>query len=421
MDTQAPFEFFAKNGFYVVGNKIFNHKIHALQEASRTGQSVHWNFNDEVFAKVDWTHRLNLPLLEMYRMRAQQLRQKYQYLIACWSGGGDSTTMLDSFLNNNIHLDELLILWPTSLSPGKYVPSLNKSPENFMSEWDYSIKPRLEKLQIQYPKLQITIRDTFKSPPRDEHRDDTVLIVEKHSYGTIQKWRELDHVLQERSAQYHNVAAMLAVSPVDISILDNHAVISFDDVAAYPGSKSDFTLDGMPRNIEFFYWSPDFPELVREQAHAIIDQLELNPNTRNFIANYKMNTDRSLQKTVQPDGELTRQFLKSILYPNYPLDTFQARKQNDTHYRGSWETWFHGNPHSEEFLVAWESAIASHQALIADRFCVKANDKIVRYQRFQTRWYPIARLKSLTEAGLAPALTSFQRDNNDLPTVSIYG
>jgi hypothetical protein len=421
MDTRAPFEFFAKNGFYVVDNKIFNHKIHALQEASRTGQSVHWNFNDEVFAKVDWTHRLNLPLLEMYRMRAQQLRQKYQYLIACWSGGADSDAMLDSFLDNNIHLDELLILWPTSLSPGKYVPSLDKSPENFMSEWDYSIKPRLEKLQIQYPKLRITIRDTFKNPPRDEDRDDTVLIVEKHSYGTIQKWRELDHVLRERSMQYHNVAAMLGVAPVEICILDKYVAIYFDDVAAYPGSKSDFTLDGMPRNIEFFYWSPDFPELVREQAHAIVDRLELTPSTQNFIINYKMNTDRTLQKTVQPDGELNRQFRKSILYPNYPLATFQVKKPTDTHYRGSWETWFHGDPHSEEFLVAWESAISSHQALIADRFCIKANNKIVRYQRFQTRWYPIARLKAVNESSSVPGFFNFQNGSNDLLTVSTHG
>jgi hypothetical protein len=420
MDTCAPFEFFAKNGFYVVDNKIFNHKIHALQEASRTGQNVHWNFNDEAFAKFDWTHRLNLPLLEMYRMRAQQLRQKYQYLIACWSGGADSDAMLDSFLDNNIYLDELLVLWPTSLSPGKYVPSLDKSPENFMSEWDYSIKPKLEKLQTQYPKLRITIRDTFKNPPRDEDHDDTVLIVEKHSYGTIQKWRELDHVLRERSVQYHNVAAMLGVSPVEISILDNYATICFDDVALGPGIKSDFTLDGMPRNIEFFYWSPDFPELVREQAHAIVDRLELNPNTQNFIGNYKMNTDRSLQKTVQPDGELNRQFRKSILYPNYPLDTFQAKKPTDTHDRGSWETWFHGDPHSEEFLVAWKSAITSHQALIADRFCVKVNNKIVRYQRFQTRWYPIARLKSLNESSLAPGFLNFQSGSNDPLTVSTH-
>lgn len=395
MDTRAPVEFFAKNGFYVVGDKIYNHKIHALQEASRTRHSIHWNFNDAVFEKFDWTQRLDIPLLEIYRMRAVQLRQKYQYLICCWSGGGDSTTMLDSFLDNDIPLDELLILWPTSLSPGKYYPCLDKSPENFMSEWDFSIKPRLDKLREAYPRLKITIRDTFKEPPKDEDRDDTVLIVEKHSYGTIQKWRELDHVIEERLQQYSSVAAMLAVAPVEMCIINGHAAISFDDINAYPGSKSDFTLTGMPRNIEYFYWTPDFPELIREQAHAMIDRLNIMPETRKCLFNFEMDTQGVLQKTVRPDSELLRTFRKSVLYPKYPLDTFQARKQLDTHYRGSWETWFHGNPHSEEYLIAWESAIAAHQALIDERFFVRRNGKIVRYQQFKTRWYPIAKLKPI--------------------------
>ena len=218
-DTSAPISLFGKNGYYEVGNKIFNYKIHALQEASRTGTPVHWNFNDEVYNNFDWTKRLNISLLEMYRLRAQQLRQKYKWLVVCWSGGGDSTTMLESFLDNGIHIDELLILWPVSKSVGKYQPSLDTSNSNFMSEWDFSIKPRLDKLRAQYPKLNITIRDTFEDPPRDEYRDDTVLIVEKHSYGTIQKWRELDYVLKERVEQHDSVAAVLAVSPVSYTHL----------------------------------------------------------------------------------------------------------------------------------------------------------------------------------------------------------
>ena len=397
MDTRAPLDFIAKNGFYVVGNKIYNHKIHALQEASRTKQDIHWDFNDAVFSKVDWSQRLNIPLLEIYRMRALQLRQKYQYLICCWSGGGDSTTMLESFLDNNIHLDELVVLWPTSLSPGKYYPCLDKTPENFMSEWDFSIKPKLDKLRETYPKLKITIRDTFKEPPRDEDRDDTVLIVEKHSYGTIQKWRELDRVIEERLEHHSSVAAMLAVAPVELSILDDVAAIYFDDMNAYPGSKSDYTLTGMPRNIEYFYWTPDFPELIREQAHAIIDRLNLLPDTRKWVPNYCMDPTRVLKKTANPDAEMLRTFRKSILYPNYPLNTFQARKQDDTHYRGSWETWFHGNAHAEEYLTAWESAITAHQALIDERFFVRRNGRIVRYQHFKSRWYPITKLKPLGE------------------------
>ena len=396
MDTLAPIDFFAKNGFYQVGNKIFNHKIHALQEASQTTQDVHWNFNDEVFNRLVWTQRLQIPLLEIYCMRALQLRQKYEYIIVCWSGGADSTTVLESFLDNDIPVDELLILWPTSLSPGKYTPSLDTKAENFMSEWDFSIKPQLELLQKKHPKLKITIRDTFATPPLDEDHDDTILITGNHSYGTIQKWRELDRVIEERLQQHANVAAVLGVAPVKISILDEYACVCFDDILACPGSKSDYTLTGMPRNIEFFYWTPDFPELVREQAHAIIDQLNVFPNTRNFLNQYQMQSNRSLKLVHNPDPEISRQFLKSMLYPKFPLQIFQVRKPKDYVYCSEWETWFHANPHSEEFLTPWKSAIRAHQALIDEKFLIRKNKQIINYTRFHTQWYPVAHLPTIS-------------------------
>lgn len=392
-DTVAPISLFGKNGYYVVGNKIFNYKIHALQEASRTGLPVHWNFNDEVFNNFDWAKRLNVSLLEMYRLRAQQLRQKYKWLVVCWSGGGDSTTMLESFLDNNIHIDELLILWPVSKSVGKYQPSLDTNNSNFMSEWDYSIRPRLDKLRAQYPKLNITIRDTFEDPPLDEDREDTMLIVEKHSYGTIQKWRELDYVLKERVEKHDSVAAILGVSPVEVAILHNTVLaVYFNESPAYPGSKSDITLEGWPRNIEFFYWTPDMPELIREQAHAVLDRINVSPQTRSLLHQYKINSAGILEKWYEPDPEIVRQFKKSVLYPNYPLDTFQARKQDDTHDRASWENWFHTNPHAEEFLAPWESAVKAQQRMIKDDFFVKKNGKIVSYKPFHTKFKIVGKL-----------------------------
>ena len=130
IDTTAPLNHFAKNGYYTVGNKIFNHNIYAYQEATKTNSDVNWHFNDEVFLKQDWKTPIQIPLLELYRMRAEQLRQKYDYLILCWSGGGDSTTMLESFLDNNIHLDEVVLLWPLKQTKGRYTVTANNDSTN---------------------------------------------------------------------------------------------------------------------------------------------------------------------------------------------------------------------------------------------------------------------------------------------------
>lgn len=61
------------------------------------------------FEEADWSKEPTKSLQQLYKERAQQLRDKYNYLIVYFSGGADSITVLNSFINNNIHLDEVVI------------------------------------------------------------------------------------------------------------------------------------------------------------------------------------------------------------------------------------------------------------------------------------------------------------------------
>lgn len=391
-DTTAPLSHIAKNGYYVVGNKIFNHKIMALQYATKTKLPVHWNFHDEVYSKVKWNQSSNIALPELYRLRAEQLRQKYDYLILCWSGGGDSTTVLESFVNNNILLDEVVILWPYSRTHGKYTPTQNTAGTNVLSEWEFAIKDKLEWLKINHPKVKITISDTLAEPDPNEYYDDTVLIVEKHSYGAIQRWRGLDKIIKDRTEVHHNVATILGVSPPEIAVIDDYIGLFFVDQAQAPGSKSDYTLQGWSRNVEFFYSTPDMPELVREQAHVLYEYLKANPSAKQYCFRFAMSKNLKIETVDSPDAEVWRHFRKSILYPNYDLKTFQANKPSDTHNSSEWFTWFNNNPHAEEFLAPWRSAIQTHQALIDPSFFRKKDGRIVGYTSYSTKFYIIGKL-----------------------------
>jgi hypothetical protein len=395
VDTTAPFDFFAKNGYYQVGNEIFNHKILALQCSTAKKLPVQWIFNNKVYDNLDWKTSNGISLPEMYRLRAEQLRQKYQYLILCWSGGADSTTILDTFLKNNIVLDEIVILWPRSQTQGKYTPVYNVSNKNMLSEWDFAIQPKIEEIRNAYPNQLITIADVMAVPNRNECTDDTVLISEKHTYGSIQRWRELDKIIRLRSEKNHNVAAILGVQPPTVVLLDNQylAAVFVDDLT-HPGSKSDYMIDGTVRNIEFFYMTPDMPELIREQAHAMYKHLEKNPECRQLINHLSMQPDLTF-KTTFNSGDLARQLRKKVLYPDYSLNTLQVNKQNDTHDRADWFEWFWSNPHSEEFLTPWRSAIESHQALIDPKFFQMVNGRIGKYQSFSSKFYPIGKFQTV--------------------------
>ncbi len=97
-----------KLGYYTVGNKVFYSKPQMLMESTKTGHFPHWHFNNETFGSIDTTQEPNVDIRLLYKFRAQQLREQYDYLRLEFSGGGDSTTVLMSFINNGIHLDEIV-------------------------------------------------------------------------------------------------------------------------------------------------------------------------------------------------------------------------------------------------------------------------------------------------------------------------
>ena len=392
-DTSAPLSFFAKDGYYTVGNKIFNHKIYALQEATQTGLAVQWHFNDELYNNLNWNQDPGVPILELYRLRAQQLRDRYKYIICCWSGGGDSTTMCEAFLENNIHLDEIVTLWPISLSQGKYqANAADRSAENMPSEWNFSIRPRVELWRQQYPQQFINVVDTCHLS-KDEYSDDTVTIMDKHSYLAIQRWRHMDQILRERMDQYGNeVCIVIGASPVEVELLDNYLAVYFKDTLAGNGLKSDYTASGIARKVESFYWTPDMPEIVQQQAHDILKVLKINPLDKQYFPQMQLQADRTFKSVYIPGEEMTRRFRKKIIYPKFPWDWFQVTKQNRTHENPEWETWFNSNPHAEEFLQPWRSAIRCHTNLIDERFKNYNQGYLSGFKQFVSRYYVVGQM-----------------------------
>ena len=61
------------------------------------------------FENIDWTKEPTKTLKQLYKERAEQLRSDYDYLIVYFSGGSDSITVVNSFLDNNIPIDEIVI------------------------------------------------------------------------------------------------------------------------------------------------------------------------------------------------------------------------------------------------------------------------------------------------------------------------
>jgi hypothetical protein len=95
-------------GYYTVGTNFRTYsKLLAAEEMARTGIHLEWHFNKPQYESHNWTQEPGTDLKELYRQRAQQIRDNYDYIVVWYSGGPDSWCVLDSFINNGIKVDEI--------------------------------------------------------------------------------------------------------------------------------------------------------------------------------------------------------------------------------------------------------------------------------------------------------------------------
>ena len=74
------------------------------------GPFIKYVFGGENYANYTWDKTPVEDLQTLYKQRAEQLRDTYDYLVLAWSGGSDSNQMLWSFFNNGIYPD-MVVTW----------------------------------------------------------------------------------------------------------------------------------------------------------------------------------------------------------------------------------------------------------------------------------------------------------------------
>jgi hypothetical protein len=178
---------FDKNqmGYYKVGDEKFLNKYQALKRSSELVKPTTYHWFDDIFSKFDRTLLGTRSLDSLYKERAQQLRDKYDYLILNYSGGCDSWNILKVFLDNNIKLDQVMVCWPFKAS-NIFKPNIKDvSASNFMSEWDFTTKPDLEWLSKTHPEIKIELIDWAEPFVNNSN------FVNEHSFDSLNHFHNL--------------------------------------------------------------------------------------------------------------------------------------------------------------------------------------------------------------------------------------
>jgi hypothetical protein len=316
MVTQDP----DKRGYYVAGWKKFYNKVEALQYATRYNFNVRWVFNDNVYNKIDWTLPISKSLKELYRDRAQQLRDSYDHIVLHYSGGQDSNNMLHSFIDNNIHLDQIIIQVPDPMR--KHSRENDTGWENYWAEIDYQAIPYLKKYQHELRNTTITIQDmsvatleTFK------HDNWTEIIQPNASYnlGVISRamcqYKD-DNVLKV-SERGKISCQLLGIDKPMVYYDGTGYYCVFSDQSAYHVEPRDNTLKDLfdVSVTEFFYWTPDMPEIVVKQAQEIKLACETNKLVQDLF-----------NKTLKQEVGIFRDVMQSIIYDTKHRPDFQTKK-----------------------------------------------------------------------------------------------
>lgn len=283
-------------GFFEVGDAKFYSKLDAVHHSMETGDTVKWNFNNKAFSKLDWTKDPGHDLKYWYRQRAQQIRDKYDYVVLMFSGGCDSTNVANSFFDNDIHVDELFILHVLDGTHG--------DPHSFMTGeiFHLAIPYALEKLKGK--KTRLTLHDNSnwerQMVSSAENRayswraynniHNLAMCGRYHSptigwHQRFNKWRRLIDSGKTVAFVWGEIKP-----PVNYDAEVGKHYYQIEDHYPHMPSPGRQWVNDPTENHENFYTQPDLPELMIKQAHVLLEKIKnFNSNRHLFFEREKDN------------------------------------------------------------------------------------------------------------------------------------
>lgn len=322
--------------YYALDGKTYSTKLHAVLASSYIFDDcpIKWvlpSFEKEIL-KVNLFEEPTESLDYLYKQRAEQLRNNYDYLILHYSGGHDSHNILETFLLNNIFLDEILIL----------------------DQFDKSFRKKLEDSNFEFLHLN-AYEPELSAIPLAKHFVETyspntkITIVENVFGIHTRYWVDLKEKEIIDNLNSPGTLGMIGKTPVRLKDLNlynadykkikqtkkvahiwgrDKASVKYDNYGYYfnfdDGSLVDFinstdflTKDQLPQNVELFYTHPDSIKMILKQCYLIMQNLPF------YKLNYRIATRKH------------EDLVAKIIYNRKVKTNYQSLKTGDYALNGS--------------------------------------------------------------------------------------
>lgn len=365
-----------KHGFFQVRDFITLSKFEAWQYAAKNNievAEIKLNFNDEHLSRFDWQKEPAESITDLYIKRAKELREKYDYLVLLFSGGIDSYTILHTFLDNDIKIDEIITCCNLDHLPkdGLF------NQEVFKAALPHIESLNLEKRGILHRVVEIgnLIQNQYS---HDWHLQNSLYMVN----GIICNWSYFLRSGLLKMEQHHqmflsghgkSIGYVWGLDKPNIQVKDNKFYYQYvDQVPDFALKKFavDF-YDPLLKNFhdEAFFVSNDNPEIVIKQSHMLVKELnntvEDDPRL-GYV--YHIPTSGPYVQFNQHEDTLQSKWLKKkevekIIYPNAPHDMFGDDKIRGSTMYTKRDAWFFRSKHENrnKLVEYWKRNIREHE------------------------------------------------------------
>ena len=271
-------------GFYQVGDLKTYSKLDAILIQSRTGHVPTWNFNDSVFDCYDWTVEPTESLQELYRQRAQLIRDRYDYVVLFYSGGADSTNILQTFLKNDIKLDEIAQFYSLEGDGGNADSNFNAEVTRVAIPWSLRVTEKFTHIKHRVIDQSQLIEDIYDMPEiRHDFLYQQNTCISPNNFSRVYLRRVIkdykDMIDQGKKLCFvwgaEKPRVQLEHGRYCVKFLDmiDNCVSPWLQQQRFPGWYD-----------ELFYWSPDFVTGLIKQAHTVKRALETWPTADPFFS-----------------------------------------------------------------------------------------------------------------------------------------
>jgi len=304
---------------YKVGEEVFASKVLASIRSRETNTAMTWHYYDHIWKQLDINSLPRRDLRTVYKERAQELRDKYDYLVLNYSGGVDSWNILHAFISNNIKLDQVTVRFPFKFLDKKFhnPNTLDTGDGNRLSEWDYTVKPDLEWLGKNYPDVYIHLEDWIPDNPLDLKIDDSIFeeIHCQYGFGSVLRGRGHEPSIKEKYQmdKGKTVGTISGVDKPKLAVKNNKMYYYFADSPI--GSSPPRNYSPNDRAIEYFYWGHQNPSVLYSQIKVMYEWFS---NNKEFIW--------CLNEIAIKNWRIYATITKSILYPDWDHRKFQCEK-----------------------------------------------------------------------------------------------